>query len=119
MNWNAKYRKARTLEPNNNVKWWKPKKHNPKTTKQTLKQKDEINIDLIKKNHESKKTTRNKDWENVMIETKKLNKILRNVLTDNISELNVLIYAGAKLSSDHKSVSPKGTRTEIQNLDGK
>ena len=48
-----------------------------------------------------KKTTlpslRSYDWKKVKVETEKINKLLSNIPTGDIIELNELIYAGARL----------------------
>ena len=77
-------------------------------------------MELIKDIISEKKATllslRNEDWNKVKVETKKVNELLKNIPTDNITELNELIYAGVKLVSDKIGI---GIRPEIQNLDGK
>ena len=40
---------------------------------------------------------RKQDWGKVKSETEKVNNLLTNIPTDDITELNDLIYAGAKL----------------------
>ena len=49
----------------------------------------------------SKKTTllslRDKEWRTVKTETNKINQVLPYIQTNNITELNELIYAGSKL----------------------
>ena len=40
---------------------------------------------------------RNQDWKTLKVETEKTNKLWTNILTNNITELNGLIYARAKL----------------------
>ena len=56
-----------------------------------------------------KKTTlpslTNQNWKNVMVETKKINRLSPSIATENITELNELIYTEAKLVSDKISVS--------------
>ena len=56
--------------------------------------------------------------EKVKIETEKVNKYLKYMPTDNITEMKELIYAGAKLVS-YKMGIPKRMSTEIQKLDRK
>ena len=53
-----------------------------------------------------------------MVETKKENKLLKNVPTDSIIEFNDLIYAREKLDSEKIDI-PLGTQTKIQKTDGK
>ena len=43
---------------------------------------------------------KNQNWKKVKAETEKIYKLLPNILTDNIAELNKLIYAGVKLVCD-------------------
>ena len=73
----------------------------------------ETNIELLKKIKTKKKTTipflRIQDWKKFKVETGKINKILPNIPTGNITELYVLIYPGVKLVSE--------THKEIENLD--
>ena len=49
----------------------------------------------------SKKTIlpslRNTEWRTLKIETNKINQVLRYIITNNVTELNELIYAEAKL----------------------
>ena len=55
----------------------------------------------------------NQDWRTVKSDTKKVNDLFTNISTNDITELNDLIYAGAKLvcekienQSENKSKSP-------------
>ena len=43
---------------------------------------------------------RNQYWKKVLVETEMVNKLLPNIPTGNITELNELVYAGVKLVSD-------------------
>ena len=69
------------------------RKHQPKRKKRML-------IPL-KENHIEKKTTlfylRNQDWRTVKSEIEKANDLLTNIQTNDITELNYLIYFGVKL----------------------
>ena len=60
-----------------------------------------------------KKTTlpslRKEDWKKVKVETEKINKLLIYISTDNITELNELIYAEAKLVYDKIGVLQRNT----------
>ena len=60
-----------------------------------------------------KKTTllshRNQDWKTVKAETEKVNDLLRNIPTNNITELNELIYAGAIVVCEKIGVPLKNT----------
>ena len=64
-----------------------------------------------------KKTTlpslRNQDWKKVKVETEKVNKLLINIPTNNISEQNDLIHTRGKLIRNKIGI-PKGARTKIQ-----
>ena len=67
---------------------------------QTLTQKEKkYNVNTIKNIISEKKTTlpslRNQEWRTVKSE--KVNDLLTNLQTNNITELNNLIYVGAKL----------------------
>ena len=53
---------------------------------------------------------RKQDWKKVKVKIKKVNKLLKNISTDNITELNKLIYAGAKLISDKIGNSLRNTK---------
>ena len=87
-----------------------------------LIQENKINVELKKKIMTGKKSTllsfRNQDWKKVLVEIKKVNKLIPNILTDNITKLNELIYAAAKPVCDKIGV-PLRNQTEIQILDGK
>ena len=56
-----------------------------------LTEEDRINLELIKKIMTEKKIN-NQDWEKEKVETKKINKLLVNIPTQNITEVNELIY---------------------------
>ena len=51
----------------------------------------------------------NQEWKKVKAKTKKVNKSFKNIPTDNITELNELIYAGEKLVSDKIGVPLRNT----------
>ena len=67
---------------------------------QTLTQKEKTNIDTIRRMMSENKTTlhslRNQDRRTVKPEIEKANDLLTNISTNDITELNDLIYAGAK-----------------------
>ena len=77
--------------------------HTPQTNEQTqtLTQEEKINADTIRRIMSEKKITlpslRNQDWGTVMSETEKVNDLMTNILTNDTTELNAFIYAGAKL----------------------
>ena len=50
---------------------------------------------------------RNIDWRTVKRKLKKINNLLRRISTNNIKELNELIYAGTKLVCEKKMRLPK------------
>ena len=75
-----------------------------------------MNIDIIKRIMTEKKTTlpslRNQCWKTVKAETEKnknKNELLTNISTNNITELNKLIYTGAKLVWNKVDVPLKNT----------
>ena len=71
----------------------------------------------------SEKTTllslRNIEWRTVKTETNKINKVLPYISTNNITELNELIYAGAKLVCEKIGIPSKKHEEKNQNQDGK
>ena len=77
---------------------------NSSTTKQMRTLKDKINVGLIKKIMTKKRTWlpsfRNQGWKKVKIKTENINKLLPNIPKGNITELNDLFYAWAKLVRD-------------------
>ena len=62
----------------------------------------------------SEKTTlpslRNIEWRTVKTETNKINQVLSYISTNNITELNELIYAGAKLVYEEIKIPSKSTK---------
>ena len=64
----------------------------------------------------SEKTTlpslRNIEWKTLKIETNKINHILPYIPTNNIVELNELIYAGAKLVCEKIGIPSKSTKKQ-------
>ena len=86
-------------------------RYNAKTTTQTsTKEEKKINVEM-KRIMSEKKTTlcslMNQDWKTVKSETEKINELLTNILTNNITDLNDFIYAGAKLVSEKNRCSPE------------
>ena len=53
---------------------------------------------------------KNIDWRTVKTETEKINQVLTYISTNNIAELNELIYAGAKLVCHKIGVPLKRTK---------
>ena len=79
---------------------------------------DKINGELIKKIMTEKKITLlsfgNQDWKKVEIETEKVNKLLPNIPTGNITELKVLVYARAKLVCDKIGIPQRNPDRNIK-----
>ena len=55
---------------------------------------------------------RNIEWKTLKIETYKINHILAYIPTNNITELNELIYAGAKLVCEKIGIPSKSTKKQ-------
>ena len=59
---------------------------------------------------------RNPNWKKIKVETEKVNKLLKHISMNNITELNELIYARTKLISDKIDISQRNsnrnTKTE-------
>ena len=55
---------------------------------------------------------RNIEWKTLKIETTKINHILPYIPTNNITELNELIYAGAKLECENIGIPSKNTKKQ-------
>ena len=53
---------------------------------------------------------RNKEWRTIKTETNKINQVLHYITTNNITELNELIYAGTKLLYGKIGISSKSTK---------
>ena len=53
---------------------------------------------------------RNIEWRTVNTETEKINRVLNYILTSNITELNLLIYAGTKLVCGKIDIPSKSTK---------
>ena len=74
------------------------------TQTQILTQKEKMNVDIIKRIMPEKKTTLPSHWKEKMktvkSETEKVNYLSTNISTNDIMELNDLIYAGAKLDRE-------------------
>ena len=56
----------------------------------------------------------NQDLKTVKVETEKINELLIHISTNNITELNKLIHAGAKLVSDKICLPPKGHEQKLK-----
>ena len=89
-----------------------------------LIQEQELILKNLKRILNSEKTTlpslRNIEWRIVKAETNKVNQVLTGISTNNITELNELIYAGAKLVCEKIGIPSKTqkTRKKSQNQDG-
>ena len=83
------------------------------TLTQKLTQEEKTNIDTMKRIMSEKKTTlpslRSQDYMKVKSETEKVNDLLTNIPTNNITELIDLIYAGEKLVSEKNGFPLKTT----------
>ena len=55
---------------------------------------------------------KNTEWKTLQIETNKINHILPYIPTNNITELNELIYAGAKLICEKIGIHSKSTKKQ-------
>ena len=55
---------------------------------------------------------RNIEWKTLKTETNRINQMLPYISTNNISELNDLIYAGAKLVCEKIGVPSKSTKKQ-------
>ena len=88
---------------------------------QTLTQEQKLILRNLKRILNSEKTTlpslRNIEWRIVKAETNKENQILTCISTNNITGLNELIYAGAKLLCEKIGI-PQKSRKKSQNQDG-
>ena len=88
--------------------------HNQITQKQTLTQEEKVNQEKWKRTIDSEKTTltslRNIECRIVKKETNKVNQLLPHTSTNNITELNELIYAGAKSVLDKIRIPSKRTK---------
>ena len=57
---------------------------------------------------------RNIEWKTLMIDTNKINHILPYIPTNNITELNELIYACAKLVCEKIGIPLKSTKKQLK-----
>ena len=83
-------------------------------SEQTLTQEQKVNLENSKRIMNGKKTTlpplRNIEWGTVKTETEKINQVQTYLSTNNITELNELIYAGAKLVCEKIGIPSKSTK---------
>ena len=86
----------------------------PSNPTETLLQEQQTNLETRKRIMSSMKTTlpslRNIEWRTLKTETNKINQIIPYRSTNNITELNDLIYAGAKLVCEKIGVPQKSTK---------
>ena len=91
-----------------------PNNTQPNNHKETLSQEQKINLENVQRIMNSEKTTlaslRNIEWRTLKIETEKINQVLQYTPTNNITELNELIYAGTKLISEKIGIPSKSTK---------
>ena len=91
-----------------------PNNAKPNNHKETLSQEQKINLENVQRIMNSEKTTlpslRNIEWRALKIETEKTNQILPFIPTNNITDLNELIYAGAKLVCEKIGIPWKSTK---------
>ena len=83
---------------------------------ETLSQEQKANLENVKRIMNSEKTIlpslRNIEWKTLKTETNKINHILPYIPTNNITELNELIYAGAKLVCENIGTPSKSTKKQ-------
>ena len=88
----------------------------PNNQEETLSQEQKVNLENVKRIMNSKKTIlpslRNIEWKTLKIETNKINRILPYIPTNNITELNELICAGAKLVCENNGIPSKNTKKQ-------
>ena len=83
---------------------------------ETLSQEQKVNLENVKRMMSSEKTIlpslRNIEWKTLKIERNKINHILPCIPTNNITELNELIYAGGKLVCENIGIPSKSTKKQ-------
>ena len=83
---------------------------------ETLSQEQKVNLENLKRIMNSEKTIlpslRNIEWKTLKIETNKINHILPYIPTNNITELNELVYAGAKLVCKNIGIPTKSMKKQ-------
>ena len=86
----------------------------PNNQEETLSQEQKINLENVKRIMSSEKTILpslgNIEWKTLKIEVNKINHILPYIPTNNITEINELIYAGAKLVCEKIGIPSKSTK---------
>ena len=90
----------------------------PNNQEETLSQEQKINLEKVKRIMNSDKATqlslRNIEWKTLKIETNEINHILPYIPTNNITELNELIYAGEKLVCEDIGIPSKSTKKQLK-----
>ena len=88
----------------------------PSNSKETLSQEQKVNQENLKRIMNGEKNTlpslRNTEWRTVKTEMNKINQVRPKISTNNITELNELIYAGAKLVCKKIGISSESTKKE-------
>ena len=83
---------------------------------ETLSQEQKVNLEHVKRIMNSEKTIlpslRNIEWKTLKIETNKMNHILPYIPTNNLTELNELINAGAKLVCENIGIPAKSMKKQ-------
>ena len=86
----------------------------PNNAQQTLSQEQKVNLENLKRIMNNEKTTlpslRNIEWRRVKAETNKINQVLPYISMNNITKLNELIYAGAKLVCEKIGIPSKSMK---------
>ena len=81
---------------------------------QTLSQEQKLNLENLKTIMNSEKIPlsplKNIEWKIVRAETNKVNQVLTYLSTNNMTELNELIYAGAKIVCEKIGILSKSTK---------
>ena len=92
---------------------------------ETLSQEQKFNLENVKRIIKSEKTIlpslRNIEWRTLKLETNRINRVLPHIPTNNITELNELIYTGAKLVCEKIRIplkSRKKVKTRMGNSTG-
>ena len=97
-------------------------KAQPSKPKETPSQEQKVKLENSRRIMNSEKTTlpslRNVEWRTVKTETNKINQVLLCISTNNITELNELIYAGAKLVCENFRIPSKSTKRKIKTKRG-
>ena len=88
----------------------------PNNQEETLSQEQKVNLEIVKRIMSCEKTIlpsiRNIEWKTLKIETNKIDHILPYIPTNNSTELNELIYAGAKLVCEKMGIPSKRTKEQ-------